>query len=358
MNTWYQISLYLLHMKVLLSEKQIKNLLNEEMGVNRACITYSNIILLKLTPLIDEFVKTKKELKKKIKITLPELRDAWTTNIDEYIEFPISEIRINFISKIDKKETIEDNFTTAGGAEQIESDNTKNSFITSPPKELPKYVKEQISATLVAKFDFEVYITNQFDESEKDELIYDLRDTIFHETNHMLEFFQKNEKGYGYVDVSLGLSGNKNYNIPNDIFDIWREFQTMVYYSEPHEMRAMVQEMYSVRLRKPFDEFKNHRYYVAAKVMQQFNAETMFDVMIERIELYNPDYLIPILTNMWKWFMDDYHATLKLLRMTPNKKINNSIHVLQLMKLLQPRINNAGTNLIKKFNGLYAIEVQ
>ena len=247
-------------------------------------------------------------------------------------------------------------FTTAGGAEQIESTTSKFSYITKPPKELPKYVKEQLDATLNAKFELEVYITKDFDKSKYNELIFELRDTILHETNHMLEFYIKNEKGLGYVDVSLGVAGGKNYNIPKDIFGVWQEFLIYVYYSEPQEMRAMAQEMYSVRLREPFDKFKEHRYYVAAKKMQTFNADEMFKKLTDAIEMYNPDSEIIVLTNLWKWFISDYLSTLKMLNKVPNKKIENSIHVLQLMKVLQPRINNAGLYLQKKFNTLYSID--
>jgi len=345
-------------MKIILKERQVKKLIKEDMGVSRICITYSNIILNKLTPLIDDFIQNKKTNRTKLVITLKELSDAWQTNIDEYIEFPISEIRIDFYTFLKSEGQLNGTYSTGGGAEQIEPKSTKSSYITSPPDTLPKYVREQIDSTLNAKFDIEIHMTNEFDDSEKTELIYDLRDTILHETNHMLEFFKKNESGSGYVNVALGLAGTKNYNVPRDIFDIWQEFTTMVYFSEPQEMRAMTQEMYSVRERVPFETFKQHRYYEASKIMQEFNADVMFDNMVERIELYNPDYLIPILTNLWKWFMVDYLATLKVLKMTPDPKIQNSVHVLQLMKILQPKINNAGKKLQRNFNRLYSIDTK
>ena len=343
-------------MKIILKEKQIKKLIKEDMGVSRICITYSNIILNKLTPLIEKQIKERESGRTKLIIPLKELSDAWQTNIDEYVDFPISEIRIDFYTHVKSPGQLNGTYATGGGAEQIEPKSSKYSYLTSPPKELPKYVKEQIDSTLVAKFDFELYMTKDFDESEKNELIFDLRDTILHETNHMLEFFKRAETGAGYVNVALGLSGGKNYNVPRDIFDIWQEFTTMVYYSEPQEMRAMTQEMYSVRERVPFETFKQHRYYIASKIMQEFNADTMFDTMVERIETYNPDYLVSILTSLWKWFMEDYYATLKVLKLQPNPKIQNSVHVLQLMKILQPRINNAGKKLQRNFNRLYSIE--
>ena len=345
-------------MKILINEKQYKNLIKEDMGVCRVCVTYANIMLNRLSPHIDEFINTKKDKKYKLKIGLNELRDAWVGDIEGYVDFPVSEIRIDLTTHLISSEKLTHTFASGGAADQIESNTSKNSFVSKPPKELPNYVKDQIDSTINTKFEFEIYITEEFNNSEKNELIYDVRDTILHEINHMLEFFRRHEKGLGYVNVALGVSGGKNIDIPEDIFSVWREFLTMVYYSEPQEIRAMVQEMYSVRTRLPFEEFKRHRYYIASKLMQKFDANTMFDIMVKRVEEYNPEDLVPTLTNLWKWFIQDYYATLNMLGYSPNKKIENAKHILDLMKALQPRINKAGKTLQKKFNKLYSLEIE
>ena len=341
-------------MKIILEKGQIKNLLNEELGISRICVTYSNIILNKVIPFVVDFIKTKKPIDKKIKITLSELKDAWMNNIDDYLELPISEIRIDLKNVLEKEST--DYFTTAGGAEQIDNKSTKFSYLTTPPTELPKYIREQIDSTLNARFELEISLGKKVKESQIDEIIYDLRDTILHETNHMLEFFKKNETGLGFVNVALNSPGGKNYNIPIDIFSIWEEFLLFVYFSQPHEMRAMIQEMYSQRLRKPFEEFKEHRYYETAKIMEKFNADEMYEKLSDVIESYDPNLQITILTNLWKWFMDDYLEMSKDLKLTPEKKIVTTVHVLQLMKVLQPRINKSGIYLQRKFNSLYSLE--
>ena len=344
-------------MKIVITEEQVLRILSEDAGVNRASITYSNIMLQKIVPVLDKFVENKKPGVTKIKIGLSDISEVWRGDLEGYIDFPVSEIRIDVNKKIFPK-NYQDEYTTGGGAEQIEPNSTSQSYLTTPPDSLPKYIKKEIDATVNAKFDIDIHIRSDFDKNKIDEVINDLRDTILHETNHMLEFFKKSEKGLGYVDVSLGLSGGKNYNIPADIFQIWQEFQTFVYYSEPHEMRAMVQEMYSLRIRLPFDEFKKHRYYIASKLMQEFDADTMFDVLVDKIESYNPDYLIPILTNLWKWFINDYYQITHVLKISPNKKIDNTTNVLDLMKVLQPRINKSGQTLQRNFNRLYSIEVK
>lgn len=343
-------------MKIVITEKQVVKLISEDAGVNRASITYSNIMLQKIVPVLDDFIKNKKTGITKLKIGLIDISEVWKGDLEGYIDFPISEIRIDVNKNIFPK-TYEDEYSTGGGAEQIEEKSTDQSFLTTPPNSLPKYVKDEIDSAVNAKFEIDIYIREDFDITKRDGVISDLRDTILHETNHMLEFFKRSEKGLGYVDVSLGLSGSKNYNVPKDIFHIWQEFQTFVYFSEPHEMRAMVQEMYSLRMRLPFEEFKNHRYYIASKLMQEFDADTMFDVLVDKIESYNPDYLVPILTNLWKWFINDYYQITHVLKIEPNKKIDNTTNILDLMKVLQPRINKSGRTLQRNFNRLYSINV-
>lgn len=341
--------------KIMMTENQFQKLINEDRGVNRASISYSNIILEKIEPYILNSLKTKKSNTFSIKIPLKDLSGVWESDLEGYAEFPIFEIRIELNVKFQTKNQMDYLFSTGGGAEQINDNSTEDSFVSLPPRGIPKKVKELIDSSLSAKFTFEVFLRNDINEDESQELMYDLQDTVLHETNHMLEFFKKHENSSGEVNVALSYAGHRNYNIPNNVYEIWREFQTMVYFSEPYEMRAMVQEMYSVRLRKPFEEFKEHRYYKAAEIMEKFDADKMFDVLIERIEDYNPDYLIPILTNLWKWFISEYFAMLEAQGFTPNKKLEKSVHILDVMKALQPRINKAGARLKRKFNTLYSI---
>jgi len=343
------------HIKILMTENQFQNLINEDRGVNRASISYSNTILDAIEPYITNSLKTKKSDTFNIKIPLKDFSGVWESDLEGYAEFPIFEIRIILNVGVLPPSKIDYPFSTGGGAEQINDGGIEDSFVSLPPKGLPKKVKDLIDSSLSAKFTFDVFLRNDISENDKQDLMYDLRDTVLHETNHMLEFFKKHENSKGNINVALSYAGKKNYNVPNDVYEVWREFQTMVYFSEPYEMRAMVQEMYSVRLRKTFEEFKKHRYYQAAEVMENFNADTMFDVLIQRIEEYNPDYLIPILTNLWKWFITEYFGMLEAQGFTPNKKLEKSVHILDVMKVLQPRINKAGARLKRKFNTLYSI---
>jgi hypothetical protein len=340
-------------MKIIVNESQYSTLINEDMGVSRASIDYANVIYEKLLPIVIELTKKKQNSKEKIVIGLKELSRVWKKDLDSYLEFPIQEIRIDLILTVKSKMSKE--FATGGGAEQIESSSNDYSFIMRPSKDLPKYILSEIDDVLNVKFEFSINIRKDFSDEFIDGLMYDLMDTISHECNHMLEFYQRYSKGASDIDTTLVYSGQKNYNIPKDIYKIWQEFSNMLYFSEPYEMRAMVQEMYGVRLRQPFEEFKNHRYYKSAEIMENFDADVMFDFLVEEIEKHNPDSTIIILKNLFNWFKKDYSQHSAELGVVPNKRIEKTTHILDLMKAFQPRIKNAGKKLRRKFNKLYSL---
>lgn len=342
-------------MKIIVNEFQYANLINEDMGVSRASVDYANLIYEKSRPIVIDFTIHKRPGKQKLVIGLKDISRIWKQDLESYLEFPIEEIRIDLNLYVQNKSQMSYEFATGGGAEQIDSKFGKYSFIKRPSKDLPKYILSEIDDTLNAKFQFDVYIRKDFTEKSIDGLMDDLIDSISHECNHMLEFYKRSLSGVDDINTSLTYAGNKNYNIPKDIYEVWKEFTQMIYFSEPYEMRAMVQEMYGVRLRMPFEEFKKHRYYTTAEVMEKFNADVMFDTLIERIEKQNTDSLITIMKNLYTWFITDYYAQLKSQKLQPNNRIEKSAHILDLMKEFQPRINNAGKKLKRKFNKLYSL---
>lgn len=336
--------------------KEGRGRLNEDMGVSRASIAYSNLMYNIIEPKIKELVETKKAGKQKIVIDYPEISRLRRASIDDFLEFPVDEIRIDLFFVKTKNDYPSTPYTVGGAAEQFDENSLRKSYFKKPNKNLPKKVLDEIDSTVSVKFEFTITFTNLLDESNLDDLLYEVRDTIVHECNHMYEFYNRELSGAGGVSTALSYSGSKNYNIPGDIFKIWNEFLYMIYYSEPYEMRAMVQEMYSVRLRVPFEQFKEHRYWKAADIMENFDADTMFDALVERIEQDSPDQVVQILTRLYQWFYNDYTSFVKSEKGVANKNVANSKHILDLMKRFQPRINNAGFKLKRKFNKLYSLD--
>jgi len=343
-------------MKVIITELQ-KSILSEDMGVAVPSVPYINLIYQKLEERVISFLNGKeKKINDLIVLGLSEISEIYKNNPEDFIDFPIEEIQINFSAERLRNDRLSVSFTSSGAAYQINHKKENMSFLKKPSLSIPKKILKELKSTVVAKFDFSIYINKEYNESMEDELLYDFRDTIMHELNHLYEFYNRTLKDdKNLVDVTLSYAGGKNYNVPRDIFSVWENFLYFVYFSEPYEMRAMTQEAYSKRIRMSFDEFKNTKYWKYSKMMEEFDANKLFDRLIEKIEEHNPEYLIPIMSRLYLWFLRDYYRGTKEMGKEPKKLIQNSKHLLDLMMRFQPRIRLAGKKLQRNFMRLYSL---
>jgi hypothetical protein len=345
-------------MKVLLSEEQLKTLIKEDLGVSRASLAYANLIYQTLEPKAIQFMESRNESQEKIIIQLKDISRIYQSSMDDYIELPIEKIEIDFFcTKIPKgKKNIK--FTSGGGFESIDKKSFGGSYLKEPSLELPKYVLEEITQTLAAKFILYFKLSPEFSDEFKDNSLYDLRDTIIHECNHLFESYKRAESGAKQLNVSLSWVGGKNYNVNREIFKIWQEFLDMIYYSEPYEVNAKSQEAVSQTSIKPFDEFKKTKFWHDSSVMKNFNSELYIDKLLSKIQEVNPEKTISILNNLYKWFMTDYYKWMKVYGDSPAKYIENTTGLFDLVKKFERRIKNAGDKLQRNYMRLYTLDLE
>ena len=343
-------------MKIVLTESQYKLLLNEDLGVSRPVISYSNLIFDVLSDKVTKYINEKKPVKEEIIITLDEISSIWKNSIDDYIEFPIETIRIDFTFNVSRSFGDGTDFRTGGAAYQLIDNSLSDSYLMPPSKKIPKEIREEVDATVNGKFEFFVEIPSNFDESVTDELLYDLSDSISHETNHLLEFYNRITKGTSPVNIALSYAGEVNYNIPREIFEVWKYFTQLLYHSEPQEVNAMTQEMYNVRLRKSFEQLKEHKYWDIATQLENFNADDLFEFMVMKIKQWKPKLILSVVKRLYRWFLMDYYKYINRLGLKPSREILKSDNILELMRNMEPRINNAGKKLKRNFARLYSIE--
>ena len=77
---------------------------------------------------------------------------------------------------------------------------------------------------------------------------------------------------------------------------------------------------------------------------------------MEVIQKYSPGKEVSILNNLYKWFLTDYFKWMKFHGETPQRFIENSKHLYDLIKKFEPRINKAGDTLRRKYAKLYSME--
>lgn len=345
-------------MKVLLSENQLKTLIKEDLGVSRASLAYSNLIYQKLEPIVTEFLETKVPVNQKIIMNLSDISRIYQSSMDDYIELPVESIEIKFQCGKMRKPIPNVTFNSGGAFIFIGPPSPNSSFLSEPPLELPKYVLEEITQTVVAKFEIFLTISSKFDISDKDKVLYDLRDTIVHECNHLYESYKRAEAGVKQANISLSWVGGKNYNINREIFKVYQNFLDLIYYSEPYEINAKSQEAVSQTSIMTPEEFQKTTLWKIATVMKNFKAEEFFDKLLNKIQEVNPQRTVSILNNLYKWFMTDYYKWMKIHGDEPAKYIEKTKHLMDLIKVFEKRINKAGDRLQKNYSRLFTLELE
>jgi hypothetical protein len=340
-------------MKIVLNETQYSKLITEDLGVSRASIIYSNLILQTLDPILKDKIDKGKNFADIIIIGLKDIKEIYQNNFDDFIELPIEEIIIEFtFKKVKNINKTDVKYLTGGAAYQIEKGRDARTKIQKPSLSLPKKVLEEIPETMTAYYEFGVIISQHYTNDDYSSLLLDLRDTIVHESNHILEFYKKRK----VYNTALSFAGSKNKNIPKPIYDIWNEFLWFLYFSEPYEMNAMAQESYSKILRMTFDEFKKTKYWIYSEKMKNFDANKLYEELLRKINEYNPDTEKVFLNSILKWFKQDYISGSKDYGIEPNKDVVNSKDIITLMKKFEPRIKKSGDRLQKRFMRLYSLE--
>jgi len=344
-------------MKIILSESQILNLLNEDMGVSRSTLPYVNLIYGVIEPMIESMVHSGKSSRQNIAIGLDKIRSIIKNDEDSFLEFPMEEIKI-VISFSYEKGDIENHFASGGSAYPLNEKTGDYSFMRKPSPEIPKKIKNEIDMTLNGLMDIEIYIDSKFKVSQMYELLMDVRDTIMHETLHLYEFYKRwLSTGSGTFNIVKTFAGRENPNTPKEIYDYYSDFLDYVYYSEPYEINAMTQEAYSKVLRMSFDTFKTTKYWIMSDKMENFNADQYYRELEKKIkERSGKETLNYHLNNLHKFYIKQYVKIAKDFNQPVSNKILKTKNIYDLIKSFELRITQSGKNLKRKFMKLYSIE--
>ena len=344
-------------MKVILSESQIFNLLNEDMGVSRSTLPYVNLIYRIIEPIVESMVHSMKSSKQTIVIGLDEIMSIIKNDEDSFLEFPMEEIGI-FISFSYEKGNFQNHFSSGGAAYPLDEKSNHYSYMGKPSPEIPKKIKDEVEMTLYSLMNIEFYIDSKFEMSQMDELLMDVRDTITHETLHLYEYYKRwLGTGLGKFNVAKTYAGRKNSNTPREIYDYYSEFLNYVYYSEPYEINAIIQEAYSKILRMSFNTFKTTEYWITSDKMEKFNADQFYRKLEEKIkERSGEETLNYHLNNLHKLYLKQYVKVALENDEPVSNKILKTKNIYDLIKSFESRIIQSGKNLKRKFMKLYSID--
>jgi hypothetical protein len=340
-------------MKYIITESQYK-LLTEDLGVSRASIPFTNLIYNFVSKKVKSLFKTNQKIEETLKLTLKDIFPIYKSNLEDFIELPIEEIVIKFSFERLDDNPIPEGFQVLAFADMIDH----GSYIKEPSKYLPKKFSDEIHMSLVAGFEFQFIMNKDF--KEIDEMLYDFRDAVLHEFNHMYEYYNRAVKGEKELDTTLSFMKKPfemfDTGLNEEVLSVWKQFLSILYMSEPYEVRAMSQEAYSKRLRMSFDEFKNTKYWQYAQGMKNFDANNYYDYILELIENLPQEEQDKLLETLHTYFIAYYEFSKKTAYNNPlNKKIMNTKNILDIMKYFQPTINKMGEKLRRNFIRLYSL---
>lgn len=347
-------------MKIILTESQLNLLINESLGVNESAIDYTNFIYNLLEPIVIQMVESGKKKVKEIDINADKLIKFIKQDPITFEELPIEELELDLAFIPTKRSLIGDKpFAVGGGFYDIESENNGGSYMIETSFLLPKNILDNVSDSIHAKLQFEIYVNESFNKSMIDDLLYDLRDTITHEMNHLYESYKRWERGgKGTTNVVKSYAGTKNVNTPGVIFEVYTKFLNFLYYSEPWEINANVQEAFSKVSRMSFEEFKKTEQWKVANEMENYSGKNLFNEVVKTAESRDLETVDYHIKNLHKFYLKQHLKYDKEAKEADNIKdtVYKTKNLLGLFKKYEQRINSAGRKLKKNYMRLYSIE--
>jgi hypothetical protein len=362
------------------------NPIDERVGIAEPTLFYTEPIFNGVWQEFLEFYQgDDKKIEKEYHIGYNILKPYITDKIT-YAQFPVVGIDVNilFIKLTDeefnkkfkysinlkKKAGLSRNIAVGGHAVSFGHRNwTGYTKMTEPVKEVSDH-------GLILCCGVSVDISPSFNISTDKKMIQDeIEETIWHELNHLYEFYNRAISGKGSIykrnpAQSIASAGINKWGIPKDVYDYWDyNLITHIYMSEPQELNAEIQEAAYTINKYGFSQLKKTRVWKAANVMQSFNADKFIKGLDNAINKYiesrgeqttalrsgvlsNP--LRERLKNMW---IQQYEKALKEYGETPSiplaslKKGNCANFV----KYFEKRINRSGDYLKKKLSKLYTV---
>ena len=334
---------------------KFQSFINEKLGIAIPSIRYNQIILEKVEDVIIDFVNSNKNnLENEIKIERNEL-SSFFGSLEEYMKFPINEIKLLIDLKKFKKSYESKKFYCGGGAFSFGHKNWKNYSRVVDTDENTKGLNIILLITL------EIEKGYSYNEDVKSEI----ESTIWHETNHLYEMYNrfKNLKGR-VIDRSMSISLSyldKNiWKIKSEIFNFWDvNFTYLIYRSDKSEMNANVQESAYIVGKYNFDKVLKSEIWKMANKLKNFNKEEFIIDLEEEIKnYYNEDQVDFIKDRLKRMTIKIYKDNLKEFKEKPNINIQNleNSSFDKFIEFFEKRFNKSGDLLKRKIIKLKSIE--
>jgi hypothetical protein len=356
--------------------KKFKNFILERLGVAMASVSYADAIYKKTMEELVFFLNEKSSYREYLnnpKISTEDLRSSISSK-EEYQKFPVVGISLDLHFKHIKDDVFENEFdfgkshAVGGSAYRFGHKNW-----SGYSKKVKTGMKD-LAFGIDIMIGIEIYIPDSYRIEEDDKLEDTLMETIYHELNHLYEYYNRlvGQKGLPLYKrspkLAITYSDVNRWRIPNEIYSLWsRELVYNFYLSEPYEINAQVQEAAYTVMKHGFDRLFETEAWKNALLMEKFNAQKFIDMMNSEIEdyitkkgpertgLYTGVLSLPLKERLKEMWLKEYQKQFE------NEKESPTIDFERLKKndcdyfvrYMGKRINKAGSKLKTKLGKLY-----
>lgn len=344
--------------------------INEALGIADATIFYQDLISFNVISNILSFIDSNPEVnaKEKNEIVIPytSIR-RFVTDWSIYKYFPVSEIVVyltmtkkssDYLSsfKYGKSEKEQVPFKLGGSALPFAVGREKQATrVVDPIKKLTDH-----SLSIHLELDF-LFSDNFIKNRHEKKLETKIESVLLHELNHLYEYYCRKFKGSGKISLSTTYAaiGPNRGRRPKNIWEYWQFYFTdLIYQSEPHEVRAYVQEAKAYVDKLDFKTFKKTNIWESAKMMQTFDYKNFIEKINKVIYKHNPAYVDVMIDRLIKDFIRDYELNLKELKEDPIISLDTLRDMSrdQFFEFWQKKINKAGDTIVRKMIRLYSLK--
>lgn len=349
--------------------------INEKTGVSLPSIQYSDAICDFALKEFYSFLRSGKSSESRMAEVPKEAIRQATGREEDFKSFPVVNIRIELVfSKSLSREDFEElangkNHAVGGAAYRFGHKNWKGYSRRA------KTDMKDLSFGIDLLMGIEIIVPRDYQEgSDRESLRDSVMEAIYHEMNHLYEFYMRlqNQKGIPLwkrsPSISVTHSDMNTWKIPRDIYNLWaEEFTFYLYLSEPHEVRAQSQEAAYHVMKRGFESIFKTTAWKYAKEMESFSAEDFLKKLDESIEayisergpektaLYSGILSLPLKERLKQMWISEYAKTTKADKEKPVFDIEKmrKKDCEYFVRHMQSRINGAGSRLKRNLGRLF-----
>jgi len=181
-----------------------------------------------------------------------------------------------------------------------------------------KGVKKNPDHSISLHMGIEVYV-GTFDPDNKEQMDnfkVKLESVVLHELNHLYEYYRRTWDPYSrniQTSVTWASIGESPEDISKPVFTYWQDnFTTYIYQSEPHEIRAQIQEAKAYVDKLDIEGLKKTALWKNIKKMQNFDENKFIEDLHEEVLSVDPNLIeSDIMSKLIKAWKKEYKSLYK-----------------------------------------------